>query len=1296
MPIRLVQGYEGEEVSKVRFESVTPTPGTSIPTDVDVKFNGVISYNVNASLYKEIKIVIVCGNQRSFTLWTYEIKEGKGIITGTAKFSFTVYLAALLGKGNNPESVLLVVGLSKFIHDPYNVHNDHVKYLVVRGYGYKAKVSIDSIGFHYLGKAKSISEVPPALLTIPNLPLATKPVGDVVLKFRIDVAVSAEWSNICPNASATLHLVIRRLVIPTYLTESQIEVKLSPSNKGKDTYTLSFNSYIAPCYEDFIMIDAAIVIKLSTILSQVNVTRSTIPLRAYTKCDTSTIPTSPLVFYEENIDEDGSLNIQYARNLEVMVTTKEGLVKLKLDDMGRLVGNIPWLDKNRKPIPGTYSLRLNKEDETLKEKYGSSYLYPLNRLEIEVDSKGNIKPKSHQSMEVEYKNGIIYVTLRSVVSWDNYIRNKIMSFLRDTGIVNKREIKEIASIKTRYGTGKDEYDPTTSTINYAWSAYQIYGDKVKNGKILPRDLQTIFHEWGHAVKDKLIPDPGIGCLIGGEHLNPASPSSLEVAYDEGHAEFFSCLMIDYCQLASDPYDRYVTGYKGICKRANEIEGRIAGFWLSIYGLESKPSDPSLAIKAYRDFLRTARLFQRVFHEGTQKRPNILSNWKEWFNSFQEWKYSIKGRYKRPPRTINEWIYAKIAIAKDLNEINKILKCIYDRDFILPNLLYDETGLVQGKISGKPYLIMGFVRVIGVTHSYILEGSEDVGVAILNVGNRIVGQGSADKSLFLKRCGGVILRIDPSSLKITLIQDVLGGTILTVKKDSFELIGATHVGTSGLPVSITSGDITVEIRSDVEVIANETLVSIKVFEGNVKVKSSKGEVEVKTGNCVNVTSNGEIGEIRKFEEDKWWIVNFEKVTSSNPVVTQLKTYKVTESGFVEETTFTYEDRYIIATAKIHNCSIGDELVWVFEGPNDLVYRYYCTIKEKDKEYYITLFIGHYKQSEVGGPWKVAIYLNGEKKAEKNFVIKEMEQLSNIVITDYKICKRVENGVPKDITSEFNSKDTVYVWLSIENVSKGDEVKWVFQGPNNISKVLKCKLNWTGEGYAYAWIYLYKYKPKDIEGQWKVIIYLNEKEALTTEFTVKPEESRCLIATATYGSELSSKVQFLRNFRDNIVSSTFAGGCFMKVFNMWYYSFSPTLAKFIAGNSIAKSVMRVILYPLINILYLSCTLYTMLDFNSELAIVLVGLVASSLIGLVYFTMPTLGLLVLIKKKRKLSSNSNFFKILLLTWVMSLAMIGISEFLYLPSLMALSTSILVITTISLVTTYFVTKALRHYDSS
>ena len=111
--------------------------------------------------------------------------------------------------------------------------------------------------------------------------------------------------------------------------------------------------------------------------------------------------------------------------------------------------------------------------------------------------------------------------------------------------------------------------------------------------------------------------------------------------------------------------------------------------------------------------------------------------------------------------------------------------------------------------------------------------------------------------------------------------------------------------------------------------------------------------------------------------------------------------------------------------------------------------------------------------------------------------------------------------------------------------------------------------------------------------------------------------CIIATATFGSEVSPEVQFLRNFRDHLVLSTRAGSAFMNVFNSWYYSFSPQVADFIVLHEPLRTPLRIGLYPLLGILELSSATYSELAFMPELAITAAGILASALIGLVYLT-------------------------------------------------------------------------------
>jgi len=154
----------------------------------------------------------------------------------------------------------------------------------------------------------------------------------------------------------------------------------------------------------------------------------------------------------------------------------------------------------------------------------------------------------------------------------------------------------------------------------------------------------------------------------------------------------------------------------------------------------------------------------------------------------------------------------------------------------------------------------------------------------------------------------------------------------------------------------------------------------------------------------------------------------------------------------------------------------------------------------------------------------------------------------------------------------------------------------------------------------------------------------------------EPPRCVIATVAFGSEVSSAVQFLRSFRDGLVLSTKAGSAFMEVFNAWYYSFSPSVAGFIANNDPLRAPVRMVLYPLLGVLGISTLTYSMLSASPEFAVVVAGLVASSLIGLVYLTLPAiLGVRVLLKRRRIRIANLAKCSLALLTVALALLAIG-----------------------------------------
>ena len=72
----------------------------------------------------------------------------------------------------------------------------------------------------------------------------------------------------------------------------------------------------------------------------------------------------------------------------------------------------------------------------------------------------------------------------------------------------------------------------------------------------------------------------------------------------------------------------------------------------------------------------------------------------------------------------------------------------------------------------------------------------------------------------------------------------------------------------------------------------------------------------------------------------------------------------------------------------------------------------------------------------------------------------------------------------------------------------------------------------------------------------VVEKSEKETQIQQTEKEKKKGGCLIATATFGSELAPQVQYLREIRDNTVLQTQSGTAFMTGFNQFYYSFSSS--------------------------------------------------------------------------------------------------------------------------------------------
>jgi len=189
---------------------------------------------------------------------------------------------------------------------------------------------------------------------------------------------------------------------------------------------------------------------------------------------------------------------------------------------------------------------------------------------------------------------------------------------------------------------------------------------------------------------------------------------------------------------------------------------------------------------------------------------------------------------------------------------------------------------------------------------------------------------------------------------------------------------------------------------------------------------------------------------------------------------------------------------------------------------------------------------------------------------------------------------------------------------------------------------------------------------------VVVAVGDGTTKTVEATLTVTGGRkCLVATATYGGELADEVQFLREFRDKTVMSSFLGRSFMRAFNKFYYTWSPTIADEIEENQLLKHYVMASLYPLIYTLKACYEIFQpVLSLQVEAAILSVGLASSIVLGMIYLA-PTLFLVELVFK---LKIGAKVFKLILLCFSLSLSMAIASYFIASISMAMISTFTLV----------------------
>ena len=196
-----------------------------------------------------------------------------------------------------------------------------------------------------------------------------------------------------------------------------------------------------------------------------------------------------------------------------------------------------------------------------------------------------------------------------------------------------------------------------------------------------------------------------------------------------------------------------------------------------------------------------------------------------------------------------------------------------------------------------------------------------------------------------------------------------------------------------------------------------------------------------------------------------------------------------------------------------------------------------------------------------------------------------------------------------------------------------------GQSDTSILFGCEPSFGGEGMFGA-----KIQKTTQDGYLKIVAIQNQKimaqgsteapfgEVLingncVSNFNSGPQGGGCLIATATFGSELSPQIQQLRELRDNKLLQTESGLAFMQTFNEFYYSFSPYIADYERENPLFREAVKITITPMIS----SLSILNHVDINSEFEVLTYGISLILLNIGMYFAVPAI-LIVSIKKNRK----------------------------------------------------------------
>ena len=130
---------------------------------------------------------------------------------------------------------------------------------------------------------------------------------------------------------------------------------------------------------------------------------------------------------------------------------------------------------------------------------------------------------------------------------------------------------------------------------------------------------------------------------------------------------------------------------------------------------------------------------------------------------------------------------------------------------------------------------------------------------------------------------------------------------------------------------------------------------------------------------------------------------------------------------------------------------------------------------------------------------------------------------------------------------------------------------------------------------------------------------------------PPRQGCIIASATYGSELAPEVLYMRHVRDDMIGSNEVGRMLVEGWNAFYYSWSPPIAEWVINSKPLQIAFRILLLPLVAIVHCTAYVYAILMPIGLASASVVGfLFAGTLSTIVYIMTPVLTLRTAYKRR------------------------------------------------------------------